>query len=114
MSKRSRHGPLAPVSGRHLIVVAFAGLLVKAIRPVPVVLCETARAINSGVKPAKVPSTVREGSQRQVCHQIECATANRPVAAPGVEDDVAVQQSRRRNQGLKIKDLRADRNRPQV
>jgi hypothetical protein len=34
---------------------------------------------------AQLPGPVREGAQREIGHQIECATAHCSVATPGVE-----------------------------
>ena len=65
---------------------------VEVIRPIPVVICcvRTLRAIDTGMEPDEGPCPFRKCAQCDPGHQVERATADRPVAIPGVENDIAV------------------------
>jgi hypothetical protein len=58
--------------------------------------------IDTGTKPSELPSSVGEGAQSEKGGEIKCATADRAVACPRVEDDVTVQQARRNTGSLVI------------
>ena len=65
---------------------------VEVIRPIPVVICcvRTLRAIDTGMEPDEGPCPFRKCAQCDPGHQVERATADRPVAIPGVENDITV------------------------
>ena len=53
------------------------------------------------------PQAVRERTQSEPCGQIECATADRPVTVPCIEDDVTVEQARWDTKLLVVVDVRS-------
>ena len=61
--------------------------------------------IDTGTEPSELPSSVGEGAQSEKGGHIKCATANRAVACPRVEDDVTVQQALRNAESLVIDNL---------
>jgi hypothetical protein len=58
-----------------------------------------ARDIDTRMEPGELPGPVRERAQPESGREIQCATADRPVSVPCVEDDVTVQQALRRALG---------------
>ena len=62
------------------------------VRPVPVVICcvRTFRAIDTGMEPDEGPGSLRKRAQGDPGDQVERATADCPVAIPGVENDITV------------------------
>ena len=64
---------------------------IEAVRPLPIVIDAVwGRYKDTGLEPGQLPDPVRERAQSGTSRSIECATANRPVAGPDVEDCVTV------------------------
>ena len=72
------------------------------------------RNVNTGSEPGQKPRPVRQRAKSKPGRIIKCATADRPVPAPCVEDDVTVQHARRNARHLVVENLRAGRDLPEV
>src|SRR5215472_18569631 len=95
-----RGATVAPLSGR---------LRTEPVGSFPGEIGATSRRdIDTGFEPGELSGPIRKRTH-SVKGRIECATADRPVAKPGIEDDVTVQiKTRRDTRRLVIEDLRAD------
>src|SRR6476620_2628882 len=67
------------------------------------------RDINTGSEPSQLPRPVRQRAESKPGRKIKCATADRPVPAPFVEDNVTVQHARRNARRLVVEAVGAGR-----
>src|SRR5207253_10344588 len=83
--------PVAPTWEPHCLGIIYL-LPCEVVPPIPVVICcvRTRRAIDTGMEPDEGPGPLRKRAQREPGHQVERAMADRPVAVPGVENDITV------------------------
>ncbi len=65
--------------------------------------------MNTGSEPGQLPRPVRQRAESKPGRKIKCATADRPVPAPCIEDDVTVQHARRNAHRLVVEDAGAGR-----
>src|SRR5206468_10811185 len=62
------------------------------------------------MEPDEGPGSLRKRAQGDPGHQVERATADCPVGIPGVENDITVLQTRRRNRRLEVEHFGSDDN----
>ena len=68
----------------------------EAVCAFPVKICSASRRhVDTRMETGKRPHPIREGAESEIGRQIECATADRPVASRDIQDDITIEHGRR-------------------